>query len=236
MKKNTAFLFAALAAMAMISCASVSASERVTAKEVGVQLSDLLRPEAMRVVINDDSAWVTATGSSLDGVRVESMKLRAKLKNSGRKATPTDKTGLAALIESSEGELILLERDVNTYFKGHGGVKGFSDLTFDFASTGFTAQSSFSADFLNGLNVPLTATGKLGLRSDGVYLQDTNISLAGLIQVGSASSFIVDRINPLLSFKSLPFPVTFRTLTMDSDKVSLTGSPTPILAGDVWTK
>lgn len=236
MNKKTLIFAAVTFSMLFAVSQAAHAAAHVTAKEVGVRLSELLKPEAMRVVINGDSAWVTATGSSLDGVRVESMKLHAKLKNSGRVVTSADNTGLAALIESSTGEMILLERDVNSYFKNNNGVKGFSDLSFDFTSSGFTAQSSLSADFLNGLKVPLNAAGKLGLKSDGVYLQDTKISLAGLIQVGSASNYVTDRINPLLSFKSLPFPVTFKTLTMDGDKVLLTGSPTPIFSGDIWTK
>lgn len=217
-------------------CDSVEASktDQAMANDIGVQLYELLNhPESLKVIVNNGVIWVTAHGSDMDGVRADSIKIRAKLKKG---VLVYNKENPSESIESSEGEVVLLEKDINNYFSKESNIKGFSNLKFDFTSNGFTANGSYTAEFLLNFVVELSAYGKLGLEKDGVYLKETVLSLQGISASSSISQLIVNKLNPLLSFSKIPFPITFNKVVMDTVSATMTSNPKPLLSGSIWSK
>lgn len=233
MKKTIAFLL--LIALFVLPIAAKGASnEQKIANEIGEQLYDLLkRPDNLKVTVNNRSIWVDVKGAEMDGVRVESVKIRAELKD---KVSSYNKEKPAESIESSKGEIILLEKDVNDYFSKTAKVKGFSELNFDFSPKGFTAKGKYSAEFLLNLLVDISASGRLGIENDSVFLKDTLLYIQGISATESISQMIVNKINPLLTFEKIPFPITFNEIVMSDLSATMTAHPKPLLTGSTWSK
>ena len=114
--------------------ASAGEHEKEIAKEIGNQLITLFHPDAVKVVISNGGsfAWAETKGAVIEGIRIDTMKLRAMLKEVPKSVDSNDKYMLANLIMMSEGEAVLLEKDVNDYFRKGVDTKGFTNLNFDF--------------------------------------------------------------------------------------------------------
>ena len=233
MKKSILFF---ICLFSLLRCHPVEAIEnnKIIANDIGVQLYELLNhPSSLKVVVDNGIIWVNAIGSEMDGVKVASIKIRAKLKKG---VVVYNKENPGESIESSEGEIVLLEKDVNDYFSKEEATKGFSDLKFNFSSSGFTAVGNYTAEFLLNFIIRLSATGKLGLEKDGVYLKETSLALQGMSASDAISQMIVNKLNPLLTFKKIPFPVTFNKIIMSDSSAIMTANPKPLLSGSIWTK
>lgn len=209
--------------------------EKNVAKQIGNLLITQFQPESIKVTISNGGsfAWVEATGMKIEKVRIENMKLRAMLKAIPDKVGANDKYDLANLIMSSKGEMVLAEKDVNDYFKTNT-TSGFSKLKFNFTPQGFSAEGLFSANVVFKIHIRLKATGVLGLEKDGIYLEDTSIYVEGLKQNDDLVDYIIGRVNPLLPFKKIPFPVDFSSITMTDKAAIVTSRPQPI-SGESWS-
>ena len=84
------------------------------------------------------------------------------------------------------------------------------------------------------IKLDLRAEGKLGLRADGVYLEDTVIYAEGRKQPENITELVTGRVNPLLPFAKIPFPVSFSRMTMKNGEALLTGEPKKIAGDNVW--
>ena len=84
------------------------------------------------------------------------------------------------------------------------------------------------------INLDLKAKGRLGLKQDGVYLEDTVIYAEGIKQPENITELVTGRVNPLLPFSKIPFPVSFSSMTMKNGEALLTGEPKKIDVGSVW--
>ncbi|MPN12355.1 hypothetical protein SDC9_159673 [bioreactor metagenome] len=136
---------------------------------------------------------------------------------------------------SSRGEIVLSERDVNDYFASGKSSGGFSELRFKFFPRGYHAEGKFEADLMIiKIKLDLRAEGKLGLRADGVYLEDTVIYAEGRKQPENITELVIGRVNPLLPFAKIPFPVSFSRMTMKNGEALLTGEPKKIAGDNVW--
>ncbi len=227
-----------LAALIFIpSGASAGEHEKQIAKEIGNQLITLFKPDAVKVVISNGGsfAWAETKGAVIEGIRIDTMKLRAMLKEVPKSVDSNDKYMLANLIMMSEGEAVLLEKDVNDYFLKGVDTKGFTNLKFDFTPSGFVANGLFTAKFIVTIRIRLMAKGVLGMRPDGVYLEKTNIYVENVKQPDSLTNMILDRINPLLPFTKIPFPVKFKSITMDDNAAVMTSNPKLFTDGESWS-
>lgn len=217
--------------------AGTSFADDGRAREMGEVLARLFTPESITVRISEGGsfAWVEAKGAVIDKIRVDSLKLRALIKDTGEPLDKNDKYALAKLIMMSEGELTLLERDVNNLFKGDIETKGFSNLVFDFNPKGFTANGLFTAQFIFTIRIRLKAQGTLALHPDGIYVEKVKIFTEGIQQPDGLATMVTERINPLLSFEKIPFPVEFKKITMTEDAAILTGYPEQFKGGKSWS-
>jgi hypothetical protein len=232
-------LTAALVMMALVAFPSqvlAGAHEKNIARQIGNLLITQFQPESIKVTISNGGsfAWVEATGMKIEKIRIENMKLRALLKDIPQKVGSNDKYDLASLIMSSKGEMVLAEKDVNNYFRSNNN-SGFSKLKFNFTPQGFSAQGLFSTTVVFNLHIRLKATGVLGLENDGIYLEDTSIYVEGLKQNDDLVDFIIGRVNPLLPFKKIPFPVEFKKIYMTNNAAVVTSDPQPIGNGESWS-
>lgn len=206
------------------------------AAEMGGMLVELFSPESIEVTISEGGsfAWVEAQGAVIDKMRVDNLKLRAMIKNIKEPIDRKDSHNLAKLILMSNGELTLLEKDVNKLFSGDIETKGFSNLVFDFQPTGFKAEGLFTAKFIVAIRIRLRAVGVLKLHDDGIYVENIEIFTEGVKSPEGLVRMVADRINPLLAFDKIPFPVAFNKLTMMNGAVVLTGNPERFTGGSVW--
>ncbi|MDO5115737.1 MAG: DUF2993 domain-containing protein [Synergistaceae bacterium] len=228
--------FTAAAALLSASAAFASPGEYAAAERIGTALMEELTPESISVTVapGGDVAWIDCAGASMSGIRIESLRLEAELKELPR--GEEEGAELMKMISGSRGEMTLLERDVNAYFAGEREIRGFTGLKFDFTPKGYSAEGNFEADLsIVTINLALNAQGRLGLREDGVYLEDTVIYAEGLRQPEAVTSLVTDRVNPLLSFDKIPFPVEFTKLTMSDGDLLLTGSPGRSGQGERWS-
>lgn len=207
------------------------------AEKIGTLLVAELSPEKIEVTVAEDGkeAWVECAGAILSGIRVENLKLRAQLK----KLPDADTEGgeaLADLITASKGEMTLRLSDVNAYFAAAPEVRGFKDLRFSFAKNGYTAKGIFemNAVFLT-LTLNLMAKGRLGLKKDGVYLEETELYAENIKQPQNITELVTGRVNPLLAFSKITFPVEFENITMNQSEAILTGHPQKITKGWRWS-
>lgn len=212
--------------------------EKKLAQGIGQLLVTLLQPEHLEIRVSngENFAWAEAYGGKLDKIRVESMKLSAMLDETQlTEIDTTDKYALAKLILMSQGEMVLLEKDVNDLFLTGIDTKGFSNLAFDFQPQGFKAEGIFSTVLLVPLRIRLRAEGILGLQPDGVHLEKTNFYVEGVNMPESmVKSMVLDKVNPLLSFAEIPFPIEFKTIKMTDDAVILSGAPKEFQGGEIW--
>ncbi|MDR3321184.1 MAG: DUF2993 domain-containing protein [Synergistaceae bacterium] len=204
-------------------------SDEKMASHIATLLGGKFTPESLEVTVNQSCAYAEMRGVVLSGIRIDTMRLDALLTNDNG-ALGSDVDSLASLIGYSKGEIVLLERDVNNYFANNN-TKGFSNLVFNFTPKGFRADGIFSADFLFTLRVRLAAEGVLGLRSEGLYLEDVSIYVEKIKQPSALTNQIVNRVNPLLKWSDIPFKVEFRTVTIDDEATRMTGGPERLESG-----
>lgn len=185
-------------------------------QEVAQRLCDALferfSPEEVQVTVNEDRAFVQARGILLDGVRVELIRLDARIDRSSR--------DLESMVRSSMGELTLLERDVNDFF-ARNERSGFSNLSFRLLEDRFEAQGIYNAKFISSIRIRLRAEGILALRDHGIVLDRVGFYIEGRRQPEAFTEQILKSLNPLLSTSDLPFPVRFREVRMSRGSVSL---------------
>ncbi len=211
--------------------------EKYIAEEIGSLLVSLFQPDSITVKISNGGsfAWAETTGAHIEGIRIEKIKLMAMLKEIPKKIRPEDKYELANLIHMSYGELHLKEKDVNDYFLSGVDTRGFSNLHFDFTPKGFRANGLFSAQFIFKIRIRLRAQGVLGLREDGIYLENTSIFVEGVKQPDGITNMILGKVNPLLPFKKIPFPVYFKKIAMTDTEAVLTSDPKSFTFGESWS-
>lgn len=213
---------------------AASATDARKAEEIGYLLDAKFAPQSLSVTVDGTRAFAVMGGAKLGGIRVDEMKLDAILKDQASAAGGLDK--LASLIKESVGEITLLEKDVNDYFKSGVSTRGFSELAFDFKPSGFQAEGVFEAQMLMNLKLHLQALGNLALRSDGIYIDNVSIFAEGVKQPDMIVNLITGKINPLLPFSDIPFPVSFKRLKMTDKSVLLTGMTGKAPVGSVWRK
>lgn len=236
MKKTFLILTALCVLLLPFAPGEAASEESRKARDMGLRLIELFSPESINVTISDGGsfAWVEAKGAIIDKIRVDDLKLRAMIKNTGETFDIKDKDALAKQILMSQGELTLLEKDVNKLFSGEIETKGFSDLVFDFKPGGFTANGVFTAQFLFTIKIRLRALGNLALHHDGIYIENVKIYTEGVQTPDGLVKMVTDRINPLLSFEKIPFPTEFKEVTMTEDAAILTGAPKKFEGGKSW--
>lgn len=238
--KKLIFVLLAAILLAASACGPLFAGEDESgeAAAIGGLLVKKCAPESVDVTVSQGGklAWIEMTGSRQGAVRVESMKLLARLKARPQSSDLSGGKQLAGLIESSDAEITLLEKDVNSCFAAVPAQEGgLSDLVFDFRPGGFTARGIYTTRLLFEIKLHLEAEGRLGLRADGLYIEDPVVKTEGLRQPDSVAREIVSRINPLLSFSSLPFPATFKRVTMTDAAAVMSGDPRPLSGGESWS-
>lgn len=89
-------------------------------------LGEKFTPESVSVTVKDSYAFAEMKGGVISKIRMDTMKLDAILINRD-KPLSDDVKSLSSLIGYSKGELVLLEKDVNDYFKKNTS-SGFSNL------------------------------------------------------------------------------------------------------------
>jgi hypothetical protein len=192
------------------------------ASSLAEKLGDEFDPESLSVKVRDNHAYAEARGIFLSGVRVDTLKIEAMLTSS--EVPEGDAESLASIIGYSWGEVTLLESDVNGYFKEHES-RGFSDLEVEFSPEGFRASGIFTASLLFTFRIKIAASGKFGLRPDGVYIEDAMIYIQNVRQPGFLVREMMERANPLLEWSEIPFRVVFKTIAMTDRSATMSGAP-----------
>ena len=237
MKKAALSVLLLSFALLSLVCPGEAYDESELAAAMGNSLIAVFRPEKATVRIREKApeAWIEIDGGKIDGIKIEKMRLLAELKP-GQAVTSSESEAsrLAAMIRDSAGEVVLAEKDINEYFKKNENTDGFSDLVFDFGKDGFTAAGKFRTRIIVDLDLPISAKGILALRSEAVYLENTVIKVEGMNQPEFLTNMILSRINPLIEFKDIPFPVTFEKVIMTERSVILTGKPKEFKEGKSW--
>jgi hypothetical protein len=153
---------------------------------------------------------------------VDTLKIEAMLASSD--IPEGDAESLASIISYSWGEVTLLASDVNDYFREHES-RGFSDLKVEFSPDGFRASGVFTASLLFTFRIKLAASGKFGLRPDGVYIEDAMVYVQNVKQPGFLVEEMMKRANPLLEWSEIPFRVVFKTIALTERSVTMSGAP-----------
>ena len=205
-----------------------ASTDLAVAEDITQLLAKKFNPESVSVTVLGSHAYAEMKGAVISRIRVDTIRLDALL-NSTPKITG-DVKDLAQYIALSKGELVLLEKDVNAYFAKNE-KKGFKNLKFDFIPEGFTASGLYSGTFIVNINIRLNAEGTLALRPEGIDLDKVTIFVEGVKQPSALTNHIVSKINPLLEFKEIPFPVTFKKIAISDTKAVLTGLPKPFEGG-----
>lgn len=232
-KKLLAFTAAALM-MAGEACAGTDEAD--AARKIGEALKNEFSPDRVSVTVAEGGrrAWAECDGARISGIKIKEIKIDAAIDPEAVKKAGTGEEIMGG-IKSSKGEITLAERDVNEYFADGGGASGFSGLTFDFTPKGYKAKGRFEAELLVlKIDLDLKAEGKLELKDDGVYLSDTVIYAEGARQSDTITELVTERVNPLLSFSDIPFPVEFSRLSMTGDAVTMSGNPEKAGRGESW--
>ncbi len=208
--------------------AATSGADARLAREIAQKLGEEFGPEKLSVTVRDSFVYAEAIGAVISNIRIDTMRLEGLLKRDpqgNNAAASGDVRDLATLITYSKGEIVLTEKDVNDYFaKNEKG--GFSNLRFDFLQGGgFRATAVFTASFLFTLRIKLSAEGDLALRPDGVYLDKTAIFVESVRQTDYLTNKIIERVNPLLEFSKIPFPVEFKRIEITDTSALMTGNP-----------
>ena len=204
------------------------------AEAVGSLISILFTPEQTEVTVQGKSAWIKATGAKLDNIRAEKIIFRANFKEDVKKTVKNRKPEeILKNIDFAEGELVIFEKDINSFFAGEE-IKGFTNLSFDFTPSGYRAKGDYKSDFTFGRSLHLEVTGNLAPMSDGIYFAGTDIYINGSKQPGKLSEIIISTINPLLSYKDIPFKIEFKEIKMDDNSITATSDPKMIDGGSTW--
>jgi hypothetical protein len=202
---------------------------------IGRNIAAEFKPESAAVRVKGRTAWIEINGGTIDGIRIDKMKLLAVLHEVSTVDGSVDSASyLTHMIKSSIGEVVLAEKDVNDYFKKNENPEGFSELQFDFKKEGFSASGKFRTKIIVDMELPISAKGVLGLHDDGVYLENTVIKVEGMSQPEFLTNMIVSKLNPLLEFKDIPFPVTFEKIIMTDKAAIMTGEPKEIKDGETY--
>lgn len=228
----------ALAAAALMTAGEACAgtAEADAARKIGEALKNGFSPEGVSVTVAEGGrrAWAECAGAIISGIRIKGMKIDAALDAEAVKKAETSEE-IMDCIDGSKGEITLSEHDVNDYFSENGGAGGFYGLVFDFTPRGYTAKGRFKAELLVlKIDLDLKAEGKLALKSDGVYLSDTVIYAEGARQPDAITELVTERVNPLLSFSEIPFPIEFSRLSMTGEAVTMSGNPEKAGGGESW--
>lgn len=234
---NKKILAAAAAAAAISGQAWAGQTEAGAARMIGEALRNEFRPESVSVTVADGGrrAWAECLGADISGIKIKEVRLDAVIDPAGVESARSGED-IMSCIESSRGEITIAERDVNEYFERNGGASGFSSLRFDFTPNGYRAKGRFEAELLVvKLDLNLEAEGRLGLRSDGVYLEDTILYAEGAKQSDSITELVTSKVNPLLSFSDIPFPVEFSSIKMSGSEATMTGNPEKPGKGERWS-
>ncbi|MCX7828948.1 MAG: LmeA family phospholipid-binding protein [Thermanaerothrix sp.] len=215
-----ALLGALLLALSAAALASADPKEDL---KVAQGLCDALfarfSPEEAAVTVNDRRAFVEVKGLLLDGIRVDSIRLDAKI-------DPLAKD-LSSMVLFSRGELMLLEKDLNAYFSKNE-ESGFRDLKFRLSPSGFEANGIYSAKFIFNITVRLRAQGKLALRPEGIYLDQVGFFIEGRRQPEFFTQEVLKSLNPILATSDLPFPVIFKGVRTGDGYVALYSDLIPL--------
>ena len=213
-------------------CEALSDSDM--ALKLAGKLGAEFAPESMFVRVDGIRAFAEARGIYLSGVRIDRLQIEAILTDSD---VPEggDVGSLASIIGYSWGEVELLASDINDYFSAHE-TRGFSGLAVRFNPGGFAAEGVFTKSLLFTFRIKLAATGKLGLRPDGVYIEEPAIYVENLRQPGFLVSEIMERANPLIKWSDIPFKVVFRDINVTDHSAVMTGGPRCFSSGAeaVW--
>jgi len=203
--------------------------------EMALKLAETLgaqfEPESMSVRVLGSRSFAEARGIYLSGVRIDRLSIEAMLTSSDV-PEGDDIYSLANLIGYSWGEIELLASDINEYFKANE-TRGFSNLIARFSPDGFYAEGVFVKSLLFTFRIRLSATGRFGLRPDGVYIEDPAIYVERVRQPGFLVNEIMERANPLIKWSDIPFRVTFRNITMTDHSAIMTGGPSDFTGGAV---
>lgn len=232
--------FLLVMAFSILFCAGVceASEEKKLAEKIGSLLLSLFCPESIKVRISEGAgeAWIEIDGGTIDRIRIEKIRLSAELESiPSAGSVDSEPSGLEKFIKNSAGEITLAEKDVNDHFRNNENPDGFSDLRFDFKEEGFSATARFRTKFIIEIDLPVTAKGILALRNEAVCLEDVVIAAEGIRQPELLSKMIISKINPLLEFKDIPFPVTFERIIMTESAAVMTGRPQEFKGGETWT-
>ena len=228
-RKNI-IITAIIIAILFCTAPSWAADERVE-ETVGKLLVREFNPESIFVQATNGGSFLyaKATGIMLEGVRIESISISAMMKGMPDKQHTQDKYGLADMIYMSRGEIVLLTKDVNDYFKRTmDDIKGFKNLTCNFSKDGFKISGVYTAKFIFTFNIKLSAIGRLGIKEDGLHVVDTNFYIDGVKQPEMITKRLLQEINPLIKKKKIPFPIAFKEINMNGERVVITGNPQPL--------
>ena len=206
-----------------------ASSDGLAAKKICALLSEQLHPERVVVTVKGSYVWTEIRGASLLGLRVERMRLRGKMKKYQAAKIKDDFT---KLIESSQGEIVLKEEDLNNYLADAGEFSGFSGLRIDFRPEKSVARGLYHAKVLFKVKMRIMAKSRLSLEEDSLYLRDTEVFVEGVKQPQSMTEKITANINPLFSFSAIPFPVKFTKLVIDGESAAVTAAPNPVRGGE----
>ena len=224
MKKYALLIISFLFTSCAIGLPVNAAGQDLLSETIGKNILAEFNPESAAVTVKELTAWIEINGGTIDGIRIEKMRLLAVMqKNHSPDISADSASYLSQMIKSSKGEVVLAEKDVNDYFINNKNPDGFSGLNFDFKEDGFTASGKFRTKFIVDIELPISAKGILGLRDDGVYLENTIIKIEGISQPELLTSMILSKLNPLLEFKDIPFPVTFEKIIMTEKAAIMTG-------------
>jgi hypothetical protein len=186
------------------------------------KLGGEFNPESLSVKVLGNRAYAEAGGVFLSGVRVDKLKIEAMLISS--EIPDGDAGSLTSIIGYSWGEVTLLAGDVNDYFRENES-RGFSDLKVEFSPDGFKASGVFTTSLLFTFRIMISASGKFGLRQDGVYIEDAMVYIQNVRQPGFLVKEVMERANPLLEWREIPFRVVFKTIAMTEHSVTMSGAP-----------
>jgi hypothetical protein len=192
------------------------------ASALAEKLGDEFSPESLSVKALGNRAYVEAGGVSLSGVRVDTLKIEAMLTSS--EVPEGDAESLASIISYSWGEVTLLASDVNDYFRENES-RGFSNLKVVFSPDGFRVSGVFTTSLLFTFRIMLSASGKFGLRPDGVYIEDAAVYIQNVRQPGFLVKEVMSRANPLLEWSEIPFRIVFRNIAMTERSATMSGAP-----------
>ena len=221
--------------VAVAACFSAGYCEALSDAEMAQRLAEKLgaefQPESMSVRVSGSRGFAEARGIYISGVRIDRLSIEAILTGT-EVPEGEDVYSLASLISYSWGEIELLASDINEYF-GENETRGFSNLAVRFSPEGFHADAVFVKSMLFTFRIRLSATGRFGLRPDGVYIEDPAIYIERVRQPGFLVNEVIERANPLIEWSDIPFRVVFKEISMTEHSAIMTGGPRDFEGGAV---